>query len=117
VVGEWLSEHGWFYHYEVVVRRHGRDQVVARVASQRRAERELAHIRKDFEVSRAMVYWRRSRGIHPANLAKGCLVLLLLVLLLPWTWPRLVFSLLCTALICGSLSSGSSWKKGGEDDR
>jgi hypothetical protein len=117
MVGEWLSEPGWLYHYEVIVRRHGREQIVARVSSRRQAERKLARVRDDLEISRMAADWRRVRGLHPANLAKGWLGLLLLGLLLPWAWPRLVLSLLFTALICGSLSSGISWKQGGEDDR
>lgn len=116
-MGEWLSEHAWHYHYEVIVRRQGREQIVSRVPSQRRAEQQIAHVRADFEISRPTVYWRRVRGVHPANLAKCCFGLLVLALLLPWVWPRLVVSLLCTSLICGALSSGSSWKQGGDDDR
>lgn len=116
-MSEWLSEHAWHYHYEVIVRRQGREQILARVASQRRADQAIAHVRADIEVSRPTVYWRRARGVHPANLAKCCLALLLVVLLLPWIWPRLVLSILCASLICGALSSGTSWKQGGEDDR
>jgi hypothetical protein len=117
MVGAWFSEHAWLYHYEVVVRRHGREQILARVPSRRQAEFEIAHVNGGVEVSRQTISWRRARGVHPVNLAKFALVLLLMVLLLPWAWPRLVFSLLCTALICGALSSGTSWKHGGEDDR
>jgi hypothetical protein len=116
-VSEWLSEHAWQYHYEVVVRRQGCEQIVARVPSLRRAEKEIAYVPAGIEISRLAVYWRRVRGVHPANLAKCCFALLLIGLLLPWIWPRLVFSILCTSVICGALSSGTSWKHGGEDDR
>ena len=112
-----LSEHAWFYHYEVVVRRHGRDQIVARVPSRRRAEMASAHARNGLEISRPTVEWRRVRGVHPFNLAKFGVVLLLMVMFLPWAWPRLIFSLVFMALICGALSSGASWRQGGMDDR
>ena len=116
-MGEWLAEHAWLHHYEVIVRRQGREQIVARVPSQRRAEQQIAHVRAGLEISRPTVFWRRVRGVHPVNLAKCCFALLMLALLLPWIWPRLVISILCMALMCGALTSGTSWKQGGRDDR
>ncbi len=114
---DWVKEFDWLYHYEVVVTRHGRDYVIARVPSRTRAEMSIGWVRRGVEISWTTVQWRRMRGVHPANAAKFCMLVLVLALMLPWFWPRLVMSLLCTAMICGLLSSGGRWKQGGEDDR
>ena len=112
-----VKEHEWLYHYEVYVRRHGRDQLVARVPSRAHAAAVGAQLRRHAEISWSSVGWRRARGIHPANAARLVAMVLVVALLLPWFWPRLALSLVCTAVICGLLSSGTRWKQGGEDDR
>ena len=113
----WLADHPWRYHYEVVVRRHGVEQIVARTRSRREAELVIARVYRAVEISQHTVAWRRVRGVHPVNVAKGCVVLALLTLLLPWLWVQLVGSLVYLALISGLLTSGTSWKRGGADDR
>ena len=107
----------WLYHYEVVVTRHGRDQILARVPSRVRAEWAIASSRKWLEISRHTVQWRRVRGVHPVKAAQLCMLLLGVALALPWFWPRALLSIVCVATICGLLSSGTRWRQGGEDDR
>lgn len=114
---ERLRLHSWFEHYEVVVCRYGREHVVARTATRRGGELAAYTMSRRAEISRSSMSLRRVRGVHPANAAKLCLMVVLLVLLLPWFWPRLVLSLLGTAIMFGLLSSGLSWRQGGDDDR
>lgn len=116
-VHERLSSHPWLEHYEVVVRRNGREHIVARTATRRGAELAAHSMSRRVEVSPAAVSMRRARGVHPANAAKACMLLVLLVLFLPWFWPRLLLSLVGAALLFGLLSSGLSWRQGGDDDR
>jgi hypothetical protein len=113
----WLTRHAWLYHYEVVVRRQGRDQLVARVPTEARAAGMAVSLRYAAELSSTSVHWRRVPGIHPVNAAKLVALLLLATLLLPWFWPRAVLGLLLIALLGGLLSSGTKWRNGGEDDR
>ncbi len=68
----WLADHPWRYHYEVVVRRHGVEQIVARAHSRREADLVIAQVYRAVEIS---------------------------------------------ALIFGLLTSGTSWRRGGADDR
>ena len=107
----------WMYHYEVVVSRHGRDQIVARVPSLPRAYGALVSTRRQLEVSDQQVHYRRARGLHPTKAAEMCILLLVVAVVLPWFWPKIVLSLVTTALVFGLLSSGRSWRNGGEDDR
>jgi hypothetical protein len=112
-----LNDHPWLYHYEVVVRRQGRNQLLARVPSEAKAADLAARIRDELEISSSSVTWYRTRGIHPVNGAKFVFCCLLGSLLLPWFWLRIALSLVWLALICGLLSSGASWQRGGVDDR
>lgn len=114
---ERLSFHPWLEHYEVVVCRYGREHVIARVATRRDAEGAAYAMSRRVEISRSSMSLRRARGVHPANAAKACVLLIVLALLLPWFWPKIVLSLVCTALMFGLLSSGLAWRQGGADDR
>ncbi len=112
-----LNVHDWLYHYEVVVSRQGRDQILARVPSQLQAEVAIAQTRARVEVSRPTIRWRRVRGTHPVKAAELCTLVLVVVLTLPWFWPRTILSMVCAALIWGLLTSGTHWRQGGADDR
>lgn len=114
---ERLSFHPWLEHYEVVVCRYGREHVVARAATRRSAEHAAYSMSRRVEISRSAMSLRRVRGVHPANAAKACMLLIVLALMLPWFWPRLVLSIAGTALMFGLLSSGLAWRQGGDDDR
>lgn len=107
----------WLIHYEIVVTRQGHQQLLARVASRRAAERRVAYACRHIEVGRRSVRWQPARGLHPWNAAKLCLVPLILSTMLPWHWLGGVLTLICLAVICGLLSSGGRWMAGGEDDR
>lgn len=107
----------WFYHYEVFILRHGREQLYARVPSRWRAQAAAARVCRELEIGRHTVYWRRVRGIHPRKAATLSSFVLLLLLMLPWLWLRISFSVVGLSLICGFLTSGINWMRGGEDDR
>ena len=112
-----LNIRDWLYHYEVVITRQGREQLLARVPTRWHAELSIAEVPAKVEVSRQSIQWRRVRGVHPHKAAALCALLLLVVNTLPWLWPRLIVSLVCVAVICGLLTSGRDWMQGGEDDR
>jgi len=112
-----LNIRDWLYHYEVVITRQGRDQLLARVPTRRYAELAIANAPAKVEVSRQTIQWRRARGVHPDKVAVLCTLLLLVMSALPWAWPSLIFSVVCVALIGGLLTSGRDWRQGGDDDR
>jgi len=112
-----LNKSDWLYHYEVVVSRHGRDQIIARVPSRPRAQVAIVRTQRRLEVSHQTVHWRRVRGLHPRKAAELCFLFLIVAATLPWFWPRIVLVLMGTALIAGLLTSGKEWRQGGEDDR
>ncbi len=114
---ERLSFHPWLDHYEVVVCRYGREQIVARAATRSGAEQAAYYMCRRAEISRSAMSLRRVRGVHPANAAKACLLLIVVALLLPWFWLKVVLSIVGTALMFGLLSSGNAWRQGGTDDR
>lgn len=114
---QWLWVDVWCSHYEVIVVRQRVEHIVARVASQAAAERHSRRICRQIELSRRAVRWRRVRGLHPWRAANAGLCLLMLAQFLPWGWVRLSVSLVCVAVICGTLSSGRHWRQGGWDDR
>ncbi len=109
--------HDWLYHYEVIVLRQGRAQVLARVSSRWAAEQATLRIPAGVEVSRGSVHWRRQRGVHPDRAVQLCVLLLLLTVAVPGLWLPAIMQLLCLALISGLLSSGRQWRQGGQDDR
>ncbi|CAA9234008.1 MAG: hypothetical protein AVDCRST_MAG93-1013 [uncultured Chloroflexia bacterium] len=112
-----FAVHDWLYHYEVVVSRQGREQVLARVPSRRAAEQAMLLLPTRVELSRQSLDWRRSRGIHPDRAVQLCTLLLLVALALPGVWLQMVVQLICLAVIGGLLSSGRKWRQGGQDDR
>jgi hypothetical protein len=112
-----FAVHDWLYHYEVVVLRQGREQVLARLPSRRAAEQAMLLMPARVELSRQSLRWRRSRGVHPDRAVQSCVLLLLVALALPGLWLPAIIQLLCLALIGGLLSSGREWRQGGEDDR
>lgn len=112
-----LNPRDLLYHYEVVITRQGRDQVLARVPTRHGAEVGAAKARRDLEISRQTVYWRRAAGVHPLRMAGLCVVPLVATIALPWLWPRAILSLVLISIICGLVTTGSRWTQGGEDDR
>lgn len=109
--------HDWLYHYEVVVRRQGGEQVLARAPSRYAAERLVNLVPAGLEVSRQSLDVRRARGVHPDKVARLCLLIFLAALLLPGLWLPAMVQLLCLAVAGGLLSSGRQWRQGGRDDR
>ena len=107
----------WRYHYEVLVLRHGGPELLARVPSRATAERTIRQACRQLEVRASAFRWRRTRGVHPRNVAKLCTVPLVLSLLLPWSWLAGGLSLIWLAVIGGLLTSGQHWMRGGGDDR
>ena len=112
-----LNVRDWLYHYEVIVMRHGREQILARVPSRFAAERTIARARRGLEINRQNMQWRRVRGVHPWKAVVLCTLPLLVVLMLPWLWVRAGVGIVCLSIILGLLSSGARWMQGGEDDR
>ena len=112
-----FNGHDWVYHYEVVVVRQGREQVLARVRSRWLAEQATLLVPAGVELNRHNLHWRRRRGVHPDRVVQLCVLLLLLTLALPGLWLPAMMQLLCLAVIGGLLSSGRQWRQGGEDDR
>jgi len=117
VLYDLLNIRDWFYYYEVVVRRQGREQILARLRSRPRAELAISHTHRRLEVSRPTISYRRMRGIHPHKAAELCGLFLIMNLMLPWFWPWIVGSIIWLSLIGGLLSSGKQWQAGGDDDR
>ena len=113
----WPRFDHWRYHYEVLVLRHEAPELLARVPSRAAAERTIRHACRQLEVRRSAFHWQRTRGVHPHNAAKLCIVALVLSLLLPWPWLGGTLSLVCLAVSCGLLTSGRHWMRGGADDR
>ncbi len=109
--------HDWRYHYEVVVVRQGREQVLARVRSRWLAEQAMLLVPAGVELNRHSFQWRRRRGMHPDRAVQLCVLLLLLTLALPGLWLPAIIQLLCLATIAGLLTSGRQWRQGGADDR
>ncbi len=107
----------WLYHYEVVVIRQGREQVLVRVPSRRAAEQAMLLAPAGVELSRQSLRWRRRRGAHPDRAVQMCIFVLLVTLALPGPWLPAVIQLLCLAVVGGLLSSGHQWRQGGQDDR
>lgn len=108
----------WLYHYEVFTMRHGREQLFARVPTRWHAEMRASRASREFEVGRHTISWRRARGMHPRRAATLVLLAVMLVLLvIPWLWLRVSFSMIGLAMIFGLLTSGLGWMKGGDDDR
>ena len=112
-----LKLDAWLYHYEVIVVRRNIVHLLARVASRSAAERKVAGTHRQLEVSRQAFRIRRARGFHPWNVAKLFILPLALALLLPWPWLSGSIALVCIAFVCGLLTSGSQWMRGGKDDR
>ena len=117
IVDEQVSFMPWLNHYELVVLRYGREHVVARAATRSGAENAAHSISQRSEINLSSMKLRRARGVHPANAAKACLLLIVLAFLLPWFWLKLVLGTIGMALMLGLLSSGFAWRRGGEDDR
>ncbi len=109
--------HDWRYHYEVVVVRQGREQVLARVRSRSLAEQAMLLVPARVELSRHSLQWRRRRGVHPDRVVQLCVLLLVLTLALPGLWLPAIIRLLCLVTSAGLLTSGRQWRQGGEDDR
>lgn len=112
-----LNLDDWCSHYEVLVTRHQVEHLIARVASPSAAERLITQTCHEVELSRQAFHWQRVPGLHPWKAAQLCIWFLVLAPLLPWGWLSGALSVLCLALICGFLSSGRRWRRGGVDDR
>src|SRR3712207_1643213 len=110
---QWLQFDAWRSHYEVLVTRHQVEHLIARVASEAAAERLITRTCHEVEFSRQAFRWQRVRGVHPWKAAQLCISLLLLMPLIPWGWVSGGLSLLCLAVICGLLSTGRQWRRGG----
>ncbi len=112
-----FAVHDWLYHYEGIVLRQGREQVLARVQSRRAAEQAMLLMPARPELSRQSLRWRRSRGVHPDRAVQLCVLLVLVALALPGIWLPAVIQLLCLAVIGGLISSGREWRQDGQEDR
>jgi hypothetical protein len=113
----WLSLSDWHSHYEVLVTRNQIEYLVGRVSSPAAVERLIRHTCREVELSQQTFRWQRVRGTHPWKVAQLCTWLLLCMPLVPWGWLGGGLSVLCLAVICGLLSSGRAWIRGGVDDR